>query len=178
MALQSVVSREADPTATIVLTLGTVHGGSAANVLADRVTLEGTLRSFDPEHRDRARAAIRRVAAGTAAAHGAEARVEVVEGTPPVRNDPAVAARALALARETLGPEAVGQAEPIASSEDFADYLTRVPGCFGFLGVRNPAVGAVHPVHTPEYRMDEAALAAGTRLLCAFAAGLGAERTS
>jgi len=176
VALQSVVSRETDPMAAVVLTLGTVSGGCAANVLAERVVLEGTLRSFEPEHRDRAREAIRRVAAGTAAAHGAEARVEVPDGTPPVVNDPAVAARALALARDVMGEDSVGEAEPIASSEDFADYLARIPGCFGYLGVRNPAVGAVHPVHTAEYRMDEAALAAGTRLLCAFAAGLGGQR--
>ena len=174
VALQAVVSREADPLTAVVLTLGTVEGGSAANVIADRVCLQGTLRTFAPEARRRAHEAIRRLAEGTAAAHGARARVEVADGTPPVVNDPEVAARALAVARGVLGEGSVGKAEPIASSEDFGDYLLRVPGCFGFLGVRNPEVGAVHPVHTPEYRMDEAALAAGTRLLCGFAARLGA----
>jgi amidohydrolase len=172
-ALQSLVSRETDPFATIVLTLGRIEGGSAANVLAERVRLQGVLRSLDQAARRRAHEGIRRLATGAAAAHGAEARVEVATGSPSVVNDPDVAARALALAADVLGADAVGEAAPITSSEDFGDVLAAVPGCFGFLGVRNPEVGAVHPVHTPEYRMDEAALSTGTRLLCAFAAALG-----
>jgi amidohydrolase len=173
-ALQSLVSRETDPFATTVLTLGTVSGGSAPNVLAERVALRGVLRTFDEPAQRRAHEAIRRLAAGAAGAHGAEARVEVEVGSAAVVNDPKVAARALRVAADVLGPEAVGEAAPLSSSEDFGEVLAAVPGCFGFLGVRNPEVGAVHPVHTPEYRMDEAALAVGTRLLCAFAAALGA----
>jgi metal-dependent amidase/aminoacylase/carboxypeptidase family protein len=58
-------------------------------------------------------------------------------------------------------------------SEDFAEYLELVPGCFGLLGVANPALGPIHPVHSPRFTMDEAALGIGTRLLAAFAARLG-----
>jgi amidohydrolase len=171
-ALQSVVSRERDPFATVVLTLGLVSGGTAPNVLPERVRLEGVLRSLDETARRRAHESIRRLAAGTAAAHGAKADVRVLDGAPPVVNDAAAAARALGIARALLGDDGAGETAPLTSSEDFGEYLRIVPGCFGFLGVGNPEVGAVHPVHTPEYRMDEAALAVGTRLLCAFACGL------
>src|SRR5262249_52886190 len=148
-------------------------GGRGANILGGRVRLQGVLRSLDEAARLRAHESIRRLAAGAAAAHGAEARVEIATGSVSVVNDPDVAARALALAADVLGADAGGEAAPITSREDFGDGLAAGPGCFGYLGVRNPEVGAVHPVHTPEYRMDEAALSTGTRLLCVFASALG-----
>jgi amidohydrolase len=174
LALQCVVSRERNPLEPVVLTLGTIAGGSGPTALADRVELRGTLRTFHAAAAARAHEAIRRLASGAAAAHGAEARVRIEPGTPTLVNDREVAARALAIAAELLGPGAVGESGPLCVSEDFAEYLLLVPGCFGLLGVGNPALGAVHPVHSPRFTMDESALTTGTRLLAAFAARLGA----
>jgi len=174
VALQSAVSRERDPFEPVVLTIGTVAGGSGPTAIADRVALRGTIRSFSARAAQRAHEAVRRLAAGTAAAHGAQAQVAIERGTPALVNDPEVAARTLAIAADVLGPEAVGESGLLCVSEDFAEYLELVPGCFGLLGVANPALGPIHPVHSPRFTMDEAALATGTRLLAAFAARLGA----
>jgi amidohydrolase len=174
LALQCVVSRDRDPLDPVVLTLGTIAGGSGPTALAGRVELRGTLRSFGARAASRAHESIRRLAEGAAAAHGAEARVTIEPGTPALVNDAEVAARALRTAAVLLGAEAVGESGPLCVSEDFAEYLRVVPGCFGLLGVGNRALGAVHPVHSPHFTMDEAGLATGTRLLAAFAARLGA----
>jgi len=157
-----------------VFTVGAINGGAARNVLAETVLLTGSLRTFSEESRAQALRAIEESASAAARMVGAQARVRLTEGTPSVVNDALVTEAALRIAEDLLGAARVGQAPLIPHSEDFGEYAQRVPCCFGLLDVRSAAAGAVHPVHTPQFRLDEAALPIGVSLLAVFGARLGA----
>jgi amidohydrolase len=164
--LQTVVSRRVDPLEPVVLTLGTVHGGTRPNILADEVVIEGTLRTLDEGLRGALREMIRAIVAGVAAAHGATGTVEVIPGEPVLRNDPRVAALVREAASAVLGPDGVVEiARPEMVGEDFAFYLERVPGAMFRLGVGNRAAGIGQPLHDARFDLDEDALAVGAAVV-------------
>ncbi len=161
-ALHEIVSRRVPPLQPAVLSIGSIHGGTAPNVIAPEVTLSGTVRTLDASVRDLMPVEIERVAQGVAAAWGAEVRLAYQRGYPVLVNDPVmteVAYRAAALA---LGPENVVMGlPPVMAGEDFAYYLERVPGCFATLGVGTPGSTARGPSHSGTFLLDEAALPCG-----------------
>jgi amidohydrolase len=163
-ALQSIVSREVSPVDAAVVTIGSVHGGEAFNVIPDEVTLTGTIRTFDPALRLGMPERIRRVADGVAGALQCRAEVEVRTGNPPVLNDPAMADLARRAARRVVAEDKVVPPEPTMGGEDMAVYFEQVPGCFVFVGSANRERGMDHPHHSPHFDFDEAALTLG----CAF----------
>lgn len=177
VALQSGLSRRCDPLAPRVLTIGAVAGGTARNVLAEHVSLAGSLRTFAGESRREAIRAIRECARAAAATVGAEATLEIREAAPAVVNDPRITAAAMSIAADVLGRDMIGQAQPKPQSEDFGEYAQRLPSCFALLGVRSVESGAVHSVHTHSYRMDESALPRGAGLLAELGARLGTTLT-
>ena len=172
-ALYAIPSRRIDPLRPCVLSLGVVRAGKAANVIPAEVYLEGTLRSFDPATRDRLDAALEQ-ALGLARALGGDCRLEIIRGCPPLRNDPALAARVAALATGLLGPDAV--AEPVQSmgADDFAYLAERAPGLMIRLGIVPPG-GVPRHLHTPDFDLDEEALPLGAALLAEAALALGRE---
>jgi amidohydrolase len=160
--LQKIPSRRIDPLEPVVLTIGTIRGGTRSNIVADEVVLEGTVRTLDEGLRGAIREMIRDVVQGVAGAHGAEGLVTVVPGEPVLRNDPAVTALLREAGAAVLGPAGVVDVpRPEMVGEDFAFYVERVPGAMFRLGVRNEARGIVHPLHDARFDLDEAALAAG-----------------
>jgi amidohydrolase len=163
-ALQSIVSREVSPVESAVVTIGSVHGGEAFNVIPDDVTLTGTIRTFDPALRLGMPERIRRVAEGVASALQCRAEVEVRTGNPPVLNDPGMADLARRAALRVVGEEKVVRPEPTMGGEDMAVYFEQVPGCFVFVGSANRERRLDHPHHSPHFDFDESALAIG----CAF----------
>jgi amidohydrolase len=163
-ALQTIVAREVSPLEPAVLTIGSIHGGEAFNVIPDQVTLTGTLRSFDPELRRSLPERIGRIAGGIAEGLGCRAEVEVRAGNPAVVNDPQVAELARRAAVRVVGEERVVSPQPTMGGEDMAVYFERVPGCFVFVGSANPERGLAEPHHSPRFDFDEEALAIG----CAF----------
>jgi amidohydrolase len=163
-ALQTVVSREVSPLASAVVTLGSIQGGQAFNVIPDSVTLLGTIRTFDAELRRSLPERIRRIACGVAEGLGCRAAVEVKAGNPAVVNDAAVAELARRAAVRVVGEAGVVSPEPTMGGEDMAVYFERVPGCFVFVGSANPAKGFDQPHHSPRFDFDEDALEIG----CAF----------
>jgi amidohydrolase len=167
LALQNIAARETDPLASVVVTIGTIEGGYRMNVIADQVRMSGTLRAHDPTIRSELEGRVRRIVEGVAAAYGAQAEVKIVYGYPPVVNDERLA-RAFAgiLAESGITVRAL---PPTMGAEDFAYFAQRVPGVLVRLGVRNEAQGAVHPGHSADFRIDEAALPVGVRTLAAFA---------
>jgi amidohydrolase len=171
LALQNVVARETDPLASAVLTVGTIAGGYRNNVIADKVALSGTLRAHDTGVRDELEARMRRIVAGVAAAYNVRADVRVVRGYPPVTND---AALATAFARYVRDRSTLHVEAPAATmgAEDFAYFAQRVPGLLMRLGVRSEASGAIHPGHSPLFRIDEAALPIGVAALVLFATAI------
>jgi len=168
-ALQSVVSRSVDPVETAVLTVGSLHAGSAPNVVPDEARLAGTLRSFVPEVRELLRRRLHEVLVGAAAAAGCRAEVLLKPGFPAVVNDGAAVLEARRCAVEVFGAANVLEHRPVAAAEDFAYFLERVPGAFIFVGIRNEARGIDAPHHSPRFDLDEAALPRGAELLARLA---------
>jgi amidohydrolase len=164
-ALQTIVSREVSPVAAAVVTLGSIHGGQAFNVIPDEVTLTGTIRTFDEDLRRSMPERIARIASGVAEAFRCRAEVEVKGGNAAVVNHAEVAALARRAAVRVVGEAAVVEPEPTMGGEDMAVYFERAPGCFVFVGSANPARGLDEPHHSPRFDFDEDALAIGAEFL-------------
>ncbi|MBV8154987.1 MAG: amidohydrolase, partial [Candidatus Eremiobacteraeota bacterium] len=138
----------------------------------DEVQMSGTLRALDPAIRDGLEARVRRIVDGVAAAYNVAAEIRIVRGYPPVVNDAALAQSFAAYVRAHTHLR-VETMPPTMGGEDFAYFAQRVPGVHARLGVRSERAGSVHPGHSPEFRIDEAALPAGVTALVAFATGVG-----
>jgi amidohydrolase len=176
VALQTAVSRLTDQVEPTVVTIGSIEGGSARNVIPERVVLRGTLRTLSEKQREAARRAIRQVVERTAEAFGARAEVALKEGYPVNVNDGAATEFLTRVAAAELGGERVRtDLPPSMGGEDFAYYLQRVPGAFWRLGVA-PASGApgVESLHHPAFDFPDEALATGVRMHCALARNFAA----
>jgi amidohydrolase len=171
VALQSVVARSVDPIHAAVVSVGSLHGGSAANVIPEVATMHGTLRSFDEGVRELLRRRVREVLEGTAAAAGCRVEFTLHPGYPAVVNDASAVERVRRLAAAVVGAENVVEPPPMAAAEDFAYFLREVPGAFTFIGAGNVARGVTAPHHSPAFDIDEAALPIGAELLARIALG-------
>lgn len=170
-ALQTIASRETDPLKSVVVTVGTISGGYRNNVIADEVKMSGTLRAHDPEIRNALESRVRRILDGVAAAYGVGVQLEVNYGYPPVVNNVTLAEN-FSRYMKTHSQLRVERPAPTMGAEDFAYFAQRVPGVHVRLGIRNEERGAVHSGHSPEFRIDEAALPVGVQTLVAFARGV------
>ena len=151
-ALQTVVARNAPPLDPAVVTVGSIHGGGAANVIPDAVELTLTTRAFRPEVRTLLEARIKAIAAAQAASFGARAEVEWRHGFPSVVNHADETAFAQAVAVDAFGAEAVDPAfAPRTASEDFAFMLEARPGSYVLVGN-----GDGPPLHSPRYDFNDA----------------------
>ena len=164
-ALQTLVSRETSPVAPVVITLGSVHGGSAANIVAGEVVIQGTLRTFDAALRRHLLVRIAQVAEGIAGTMRGSSEFRHDSGTPPTINDPAMATLVSEAASGVVGKDAVVPLEPLMVGEDFAYFLEARPGCFFLLGGAPEGAPVVH--HTPEFRIDERCLPIGFQVMSA-----------
>jgi amidohydrolase len=171
-ALQTIASRETDPLKSVVVTVGTINGGYRNNVIADEVKMSGTLRAHDPEIRNALEARVRRILDGVAAAYGVNVELEVHYGYPPVVNNVTLAEN-FSRYMKTHSELRVARPAPTMGAEDFAYFAQRVPGVHIRLGIRNEQTGAIHSGHSPEFRIDEAALPVGVQTLVAFATSVG-----
>ena len=164
-ALQSVVAREVSPLQSAVVTLGSIHGGQAFNVIPDEVTITGTIRTFDEALRRSMPERLRRIASGVGGALQCRVEVEVKPGNPAVVNDPAVAEIARRAAARVVGEAGVVCPEPTMGGEDMAVYFERVPGCFVFVGSADAGKGLDQPHHSPRFDFSEDALGIGCEFL-------------
>jgi len=165
VALQQVVSRNADPKIPTVLSFGKVIANGATNIIPGEVKLEGTFRTLDEEWRAKAKQLITRIAQGTAESMGGTCEVNIMHGFPYLENDPELTKRSRKSAEEFLGKENVLDLDLWMAAEDFAFYSQRVGACFYRLGVRNEAKGITSSVHTPTFDIDEDALKVGAGLM-------------
>jgi amidohydrolase len=168
-ALQTIASRKVDARQPIVVSVGVLRGGEAWNIIPATVTLEGTIRSHDADVRRQAGEEFRRLVEQTAIAHGATAEIEFGDYGPVVFNDPELTERMRPVLVRAVGEGNLAEADRVMGGEDFANYAQKVPGLYLFLGVRNESLGAVHPVHTPYFVIDEAALPVGVRTMALVA---------
>jgi amidohydrolase len=168
-ALQSVVARNLAPLSPAVLTVGTLHAGTARNVIPSSASFSGIIRTLEPSARAEAVRRFREIVEGTCAALGTEARVEMKAGYPMLKNDERIADFLRAVACETIGAENVLEGTPSLGVEDFAYFAELRPSCFFNLGVGNEARGIVHPLHSDRFDLDEGALPIGAALLAGAA---------
>ena len=163
-ALQTVVSRATDPTDPAVLTVGTISGGSRRNIIADRVVLEGTVRTLSEANQKKVRGLMESVVKNITAIYGAGYEFEYKPGNPSVFNNPELAAALTPTLVRLLGKDKVVDWKPQMIAEDFAFLARKAPGFYFFLGVRGPGQPAT-PLHNPGFNPDEKAIPLGMRVL-------------
>ncbi|MBC7772741.1 MAG: amidohydrolase [Pyrinomonadaceae bacterium] len=169
-ALQTIASRNVSPLDSIVVTVATINGGTARNIIPQHAKFVGTMRTLTPEVRVLGRKRFFQIVQSTATAMGCEAVIDWEEGYPVTSNDPGATQRFFDVARLTLGAEHVlGVSEPSMGGEDFSYYGLRVPACFFVLGVR-PADRATYPtLHQPEFDFNDDAMPTGIEVMCKLA---------
>jgi hippurate hydrolase len=174
MAVQTIVSREIDPSHPSVLSIGQFEAGSASNVIAGTATLEGTIRAQESAVRDQVVRSLERVCVSVGQLHQARITFELSEGTPALVNRQPMVGVARTAACAVLGPGKVRRAMRGANmgGEDFAVYLERVPGCYVRFGTR-PAEGDMHPAHSGLFQADEGVLETGAKWFAAVACEAG-----
>jgi metal-dependent amidase/aminoacylase/carboxypeptidase family protein len=169
LAVQQVVSRRLDPLEAGVITLASIHGGTADNVIPDEVVITGTIRSFTPASRTLLHQELRR-ACGVVEALGGKFDLTIILGYPPTVNSPEATAVARAAVASLLGPDQIKLAEQVMGAEDFSFMAQTVPGAFLRLGVHDPAWGdTVYALHRADFKLDENALPVGVATLAAAA---------
>ena len=165
LALQTLVSREIEPTEPAVVSVTQVAAGSAPNIIPETVRLAGTVRTHSNAVRSLLPERMRRVVEGVCAAGRAHAEIHFSDGTPPVVNDVALAAQLADAAAEALGGEnVITLPQASMGAEDFAEYLAYAPGALLRLGLGNPT-----PLHAPTFNFTDAAVPVGVRVLATFA---------
>jgi amidohydrolase len=166
-ALQLVITREVDPVNPAVFTIGSIHGGTARNVIAPSVVLQGTLRTVDEELRSRMVARIGEVAQGIAAAHRAKVSIAHRAGYDAGYNDPALSEVVASAARAVTSEHRVlAEPKPSLGGEDFYAFgSTGLPVSMFLLGVADSALGIDAPHHSPAFDVDERALPTGVAVL-------------
>jgi metal-dependent amidase/aminoacylase/carboxypeptidase family protein len=173
-ALTTAVARQIDITASpVVLTAGAVRGGLRFNIIPDSAELEGTLRTFDMDVREDVIDRFGRTAQALAAAAGGSAEL-VVENTAPVTaNDPELTARVRPWLIQRFGEDRVVEMPLQTVAEDFSEFANRAPGFFFFVGATGPGRDptSAAPNHSPQFLLDESALALGTRALLSLSLG-------
>ncbi|QGV82312.1 M20 metallopeptidase family protein [Streptomyces ficellus] len=171
-ALQAAVTRTVDVFDPAVVTITRIQAGTTTNIIPESAELYGTCRTLTPASRQRMRTVVERVARNVAAAHGAEADVDLGAGYPPVVNDPDFTATVVEAATGLLGPGPVRHlTDPVMGAEDFSYVLERVPGAMALLGARPagvPAEGAPD-CHSNRVVFDEDAMVTGIALHAAVA---------
>ncbi|MGH7719377.1 MAG: M20 metallopeptidase family protein [Gemmatimonadaceae bacterium] len=164
-ALQTIVSRRLDPGLPGVVTVGTIHAGTAPNVIPERALLSGTVRATTPESRALLTGEVRRIAEAVAGAYGLSAKVTMRQGTPPVVNAPDAAEWARRAVANVLGPAGLVPLGGVnMGGEDFAFYQERMPGCFLRIGAREPG-GERTAAHSPRFHAAEGSVVVGAAVL-------------
>lgn len=158
VALQQVVSRNADPKTPTVLSFGAINGGTATNIIPEEVKLKGTFRALNEVWRFEAHKRIRKIAESLAEGMGGSCDVDISVGYPFLTNDPATTQVARKATEEYIGAENIVDLSLWMGAEDFAFYSHEVPSCFYRLGTGNEAKGTTYGAHTPMFNVDEDAL--------------------
>lgn len=167
--LQQIVSRRIDPLKPAVLSVCSFHAGEAFNIIADKATIAGTVRTYDPDVQERMISEMERIVKGTCEAAGAEYAIDYERGYPAVVNHEAETEHLVECGGLLGDAVRLIPIDPMMSGEDFAYYLQEVPGTFFFTGAYNEAKQAVYPHHHPKFDFDEDAMKIGAKLLIAAA---------
>ncbi len=165
LALQHIRSRRIDPLEPLVITVGTIQGGSRFNVIASEVKLTGTMRTLNEAVRERSIALMRETLQNVTAAYGASFELTFEGSNPVTFNEPSLVTESLPTIRAVVGDANALSIKPFMPAEDFARYQKVVPGFYFFLGVGNREKGITAGWHTPEFDVDEESLVVGVKVM-------------
>lgn len=168
-ALQSIVARNVSPLQNAVLTIGTIEGGTAQNIICDEVRMRGTLRTANAALRAFMKARIAQIAEGVASAMGCTVEVDILPGYAALVNDTGEAARVRRVASALLGADNVLEKEaPSMGGEDFSFFSDCAPGAFFHIGCSKAEELPAPPLHSRDFHIDEACLTIGVMLHAAL----------
>jgi len=165
VALQTLVSRESPPLEPAVLTIGSIHGGTAPNIIPTRVELQGTLRVFDPRLRAQLLQRMAELIQGIAATFRVSSELHMTDACPACINDTAMADFVTEVARRVVGAQNTRGESRTMGADDMSLFLDAVPGCYFFVGSANHERGLDSPHHSPTFDFDERALDIGVQML-------------
>lgn len=164
-ALYTLIGQRVNPMYPAVLNVGTIQGGEAKNVIAGEVELSGVVRTLQKEVRELLQREMREVATAAAKVHGCSVQMVLATGAPPVTNDVKLYNIVKGAAADLLGRDHIDEIDfPSTGAEDFGMFGIHMPQYMLRLGVRAPG-NKVHHLHTPEFDVDERALAIGARVM-------------
>ncbi len=161
VALQQLVSRNANPAIPTVLSFGRFIADGRTNIIPDIVKIDGTLRTFDEEWRAKAHCRINEIAKSVANSMGADVDVDIHKGYPYLENDYQITESVKRFTQEYLGKEKVKDLEMRMTAEDFAYFAQQIPSCYFRLGIRNTEKGIEANLHTTKFDIDEKSLETG-----------------
>ncbi|TBO44960.1 M20 metallopeptidase family protein [Pedobacter kyonggii] len=169
IALQQIVSRNADPRTPSVLSFGKVNANGATNIIPNEVKIEGTFRTLDENWRDEAHKRMKKMAEGIAESMGGSCDFDIHRGYPFLINEEKLTANAKTFAEEFLGKDNVVDLDIWMAAEDFSFYSQVTDACFYRLGTGNAVKDTQYSVHTPRFDIDEDALKISTGLMAYIA---------
>lgn len=169
IALQQIVSRNADPRIPSVLSFGKVTANGATNIIPNEVKIEGTFRTLDEDWRAEAHKRMKKMAEGIAESMGGSCDFDIHKGYPFLINEEKLTANARSFAEDFLGKENVVDLDIWMAAEDFSFYSQVTDACFYRLGTGNAAKDTQYSVHTPKFDIDEDALKISTGLMAYIA---------
>jgi amidohydrolase len=165
MALQTIHSRRIDPQEALVITIGQIQGGRRYNIIADEVKMEGTMRTFNEDVRQRAQGLMRETLANVTAAYGANFDLKFEENGALTFNEPKLVEETLPTIRRVVGNQNLLSIKPFMPAEDFSYFQKIAPGFYYFLGVGNRARGINASWHTADFDIDEESLVVGVKVM-------------
>ncbi len=164
-ALQTIPSRVVSPLEPVVVSVCQIHGGTAFNVIPGRVTLAGTVRTFNRDLRRRLPKMMEEVVRGVTSAHRARYEFRFDPHYPSTVNDAAMTALVRGQAERVVGERNISEDVRTMGGEDMSYFLERVPGCFFFVGSAHPKKGAPGPHHSARFDIDEDSIPVGIEML-------------
>lgn len=166
-ALQTLISRETSPFSPAVITVGKIEAGTAFNIIPEVAELQGTMRAYSNEHREKLIRRITELAQGIASGMQATCEVTFMDGCPPCVNDATMTETVRNAAVATVGANGVDAGEEVLTtgSDDMAYFLETVPGCYFIVGARNPEKDARYPHHHPRFNVDEDSMPIAAEIL-------------
>jgi amidohydrolase len=163
--LQSLISKEVSPTTPLVVHVGTIHGGSAFNIVADYVELKGTVRTHDEILRKSIPERIERIVKGVTAALRGAHKLDYQFGYLPVVNDAGMTELVKGVGAQVVGADQVLEIAPVMISDDMGFFLREVPGCYFLVGAGSAEKGFDQPHHSARFDFDEEALVVGAEMM-------------
>ena len=173
VSLQTIVSREIPPTDPVVITVGSIHGGTAQNIIPEEVVISGVIRTLRKEHRAYVVKRLTEVVQGIVTAMRGKCEINIEESYPCLFNNNDMVFKLNEVSSSVIGKEnVIWLQNPSMGVESFSYFTMERPSVFYFLGVKNEEKGIIHPAHNSLFDIDEDALKIGVAIQCEMAVKL------